>query len=529
MSSGGGFDQRSAGVLLHVTSLPGEFGVGDLGVGAREFVDFLKRSGQSVWQVLPLGPTLHGDSPYSCYSAFAGSATLIDLATLEHQGLLSSEHMVRLRQQSASRGALNEKVGPENGSTTERCDYALAHEIKAAGLKLAFESFRNKSACAEFDEFETFCTTQKWWLDSYALFTALMKHFGTDDWTSWGEGLSKRDPQALGEWKQKLEREFEFEQFVQFLFFQQWLALRQYANEQGVLLFGDMPIFVAHGSADVWANQSIFCLREDGKPDVVAGVPPDYFSKTGQLWGNPLYNWTALEKSQYQWWIQRFRSAFELFDLLRIDHFRGFEAYWEVPASAKTAVAGRWVPGPRVGPFAAARAALGDLPIVAEDLGLITDEVHHLRDELHFPGMRVLQFGFDNEHDYYHRPSSFPVNSVGYTGTHDNSTIMGWYESRKSHAVAGRLLQKCFERLPAELPIHWRLISMVYGSDSYLVIAPLQDILGLDDRSRMNIPGEPTGNWGWRYSPAALTSDVANQLKQITVASRRTNSVSGAR
>ncbi len=498
--------ERASGILLHISSLPGRYGVGDLGPGARVCVDFLQHAGQRVWQMLPLGPTVQCDSPYSCYSAFAGNPILISPEDLVDDGVLTADDLAAIH---------------VNGqATSTSANYPFASSSKGALLKRAFERYTANASCETVDRFEEFCTQQRWWLDDFALFTALMKHFKSDNWPSWPDGLAQRDSGALGHWREKLCSEVEYEQFVQFLFWRQWQQLRQYANGKGIKLFGDMPIFVAHGSADVWANQSIFDLRADGTPRVIAGVPPDYFSKTGQLWGNPLYNWGALAKTNYAWWTQRLRMAFELFDLLRIDHFRGFEAYWEVPYGAKTAVGGRWVPGPGSAPFDAAAKVLGPLPIIAEDLGMITDEVHALRDQLGFPGMRVLQFGFDAENDYFHRPQAYPENSVAYTGTHDNSTVVGWLNERKNRE--NDLLTPYLEEVSkTQIPLHWQLISMVLRSKATLAIIPLQDVLGLDDSARMNVPGLASGNWGWRVSPDQFSSDIAERLQVLTMAADR--------
>lgn len=493
-------------MLLHITSLPGEFGVGDLGPDAYRFIDFLVAAGQRIWQILPLGPTTFGDSPYSSYSAFAGNPLLISPRLLVQDGWLSSEEV-------AAHLPLT--------SSAETADYAAARQCKLQWLQSAFASFTAAGACQQVDEFEEFCTRQRWWLNDFALFSALMRHFQTDDWCSWEPALVQRNPAALEQWRQRLAKQIEYEQFVQFVFRRQWNLLRDYAQARQVQFFGDMPIFVAHGSADVWAHQSLFWLEPNGKPKFVAGVPPDYFSKTGQLWGNPLYNWDALRASDYAWWTQRFRNAFEMYDILRIDHFRGFEAYWEVPATAKTAVSGRWAPGPGAAPFRAAERVLGKLPIVAEDLGLITDAVHALRDELDFPGMRVLQFGFDDEQDTFHRPQSYPQNSAAYTGTHDNSTIVGWYLERqvnKQRDILDRYLQ---DPVHSGMPIHWQLISMVLRSPADLAIIPMQDILGLDNSARMNVPGLAEGNWQWRFQPKDLHPDIIDRLRVISLAGDR--------
>jgi 4-alpha-glucanotransferase len=456
--------------------------------------------------MLPLGPTTQCDSPYSCYSAFAGNPLLISPEDLVSDGILTHDDLATIH------------VNGQAAAT--QANYPFATSSKTALLKRAFDRFRDSSSCSALDDFEAYCTQNRWWLDDFSLFAALMKHLGTDHWPSWPEGLVRRDSRVMGEYRSQLAREVEFEQFVQYLFSRQWQGLKTYANERGVQLFGDMPIFVAHGSADVWANQSIFALQETGEPKLIAGVPPDYFSKTGQLWGNPLYDWEHLAETNYEWWTKRLRVAFEYFDLLRIDHFRGFEAYWEVPYGAKTAVSGRWVKGPGTLPFDAARAELGHLPIIAEDLGLITDEVHALREALAFPGMRVLQFGFDSHDDFFHRPETYPEDSVAYTGTHDNSTIVGWMNERKNRQDDP--LRNYLEPPSAtQMPYHWQLISMVMRSRSQLAIVPMQDVLGLDDSARMNVPGLATGNWGWRLGPDGFSAEAAERLKLLTIASDR--------
>lgn len=497
--------ERAAGVLLHLTSLPGEFSVGDLGEGAYRFVDFLAEAGQKIWQILPLGPTSLGDSPYSCYSAFAGNPLLISPTGLVQRGLLDESQL----------------AGHRHHSSPDRVDYVAAYKSKTELLLAAFERFLARPVCEHVDEFEEFCTQQKWWLDDFALFSALMKHYGSDDWCRWDSGLVHRDPQVISQWRERLAREVEYEQFVQHVFRLQWQALKDYAAAQHVQFFGDMPIFVAHGSSDVWANQKLFWLEEDGSRKFVAGVPPDYFSKTGQLWGNPLYRWDALADTNYHWWTRRFQNAFELYDLLRIDHFRGFEAYWQVSAKAKTAVSGTWVKGPGAAPFNAARRQLGELPIVAEDLGMITEEVHQLRDELDFPGMRVLQFGFDDKDDTFHRPEAYPTHSAAYTGTHDNSTIVGWYLERQDGKTEDILDLYLQDPDKSGMPVHWQLISMVLRSRSELAIVPLQDVLGLDNSARMNIPGQAEGNWQWRYCTQDLTPEIIDRLRILTLAGDR--------
>lgn len=512
--------QRSAGVLLHITCLPSSFGIGDLGAGARRFVEFLSSAGQRVWQVLPLGPTVIENSPYSCYSAFAGNPLLISLEDLVEDGLLSDEQIDALHADYLN-GLDRQSPNGSQPVETQACNFELARPIKMQGLELAFDRFLNGSACESFDIFEEFCTLNKFWLDDFALFAALMQHFGTDDWTTWEPGLVSRDAATMNEWRERLSKSIEFEQFIQFVFFRQWSRLRGLANSRKVQLFGDMPIFVSRGSSDVWANQDCFSLNADGQPTVVAGVPPDYFSKTGQLWGNPLYDWQSLQNTQYRWWTDRFRVAFQLFDVLRIDHFRGFEAYWEVPATAQTAQSGKWTPGPGVAPFAAAQRALGDLPIVAEDLGMITDEVHALRDTLGFPGMRVLQFGFDQASDDYHRPSAYPDNSVAYTGTHDNAPIVSWFNDHQDNELFHQLLSEYGVDANDSDNFYWNAVKMVYESRAYMAIIPFQDLLGLGEESRMNVPGRASGNWGWRCLNNQLNEALAARMRELALATDR--------
>ena len=500
---------RTSGILLHLTSLPGGHGIGDMGEAAYRFVDFLQRSGQSIWQVLPLGPTAFGDSPYSSYSAFAGNSLLISLTALAEEGLLAESDLESL-----------------NCEVTDRVDFETVRKQKSELLKKAFESFQTHSRSAAYD---VFCEQNAWWLTDFARFTAFSKQFGHSDWSNWEAPVAQRDEVALQEWDAKLAHDLDYAKFLQFVFYSQWKQLRAYANERGVKIFGDMPIFVGYDSADVWANQNLFFLDEQGKQTVVAGVPPDYFSETGQRWGNPLYRWDSIADTNYAWWTNRFRHAFEHFDLMRIDHFRGFEAYWEVQADCPTAIDGQWQSGPGASPFQAAQTELGELPIVAEDLGLITDKVHHLRDELNFPGMRVFQFGFDNEADPYHRPEAYPDHSVAYTGTHDNETIVGWFRTRKvTRAENDQHDDPLLDPVVAadSSAPHLDIIRSVFRSPAEIAIVPMQDLLGLDNDSRMNTPGEASGNWGWRCLPEHLCDAVTEELVAITdESSRRADAV----
>ncbi|SRR6056297_1377230 len=494
---------RSAGILLHITSLPSPDGIGDLGQPAHAFVDFLAAAGQRVWQILPLGPPAEGNSPYSAFSAFAGNPLLISLPGLIEEGLLSTTD-----------------VPPSAALATasDRVDYTAVAAYKLPRLRTAFENFQQHASTSLRAELATFCTENAWWLTDYCRFESLMLHFGNPDWTTWDPDLVQRSEVAIANWDRQLEASIEYSRFVQFLFDRQWKRLKKYANERDIQMYGDMPIFVAHESADVWANQRLFTLNQVGEPELVAGVPPDYFSATGQLWGNPLYRWDVLETENYAWWTSRFGAALRHFDLLRVDHFRGFESYWEIPADAETAVAGQWRPGPGEKPFLAARAELGELPIIAEDLGLITDEVHQLRERLGFPGMRVLQFGFATEEDAFHRPSHYPPHSVAYTGTHDNDTLMGWYRQREPIAAGIDPLEAY---LQGNQPIHIQLIQAVLDSPADTAIVPMQDVLGLGNEARMNIPGQAKGNWTWRVAAESLTPDLARQWHERTQRAKR--------
>ncbi len=507
---------RSAGVLCHITSLPRclfdrsidspsryDFGIGDLGPSAYEFADFLVNSGQTIWQVLPLGPPAAGNSPYSCYSAFAGNPLLISPQMLVDECWLSPNDLEAHRSPTPDQS---------------RIDFDAVQPQKMALLRKAYEGFCNNARSDQRTAMDLFVEKNKWWLDDFGRFEALRNHFSEADWSKWPDELVRRTDEAIAEWDERLSAEIQFSEFVQFVFDDQWQRLKRYANHHRVRMYGDMPIFVDRQSADVWANQEIFSLDEHGKPLLVAGVPPDYFSTTGQLWGNPQYRWDVLEQNGYRWWIQRFGYALQQFDLLRVDHFRGFEAYWEIPATARTAVTGKWVKGPNEKVFEAARMKLGELPLIAEDLGMITEEVHELRDRLGFPGMRVFQFGFDTLEDDFHRPSAYPEHSMAYTGTHDNDTLMGWFASRVVKKDGEDLLQSV---LIGTEPIHIQLIGAVLDSPSDTAMAPIQDWLGMGNDARMNLPGEASGNWGWRLRPGELSTELSHQIDERTKRSSR--------
>lgn len=495
---------RSSGILLPIYSLPRGAHIGDLGPGAFEFVDFLNSTDQSIWQLLPLGPPAAGNSPYSSYSAFAGNPLLISCDQLVDDRLLSPEQLADAGYTQANAGAV---------------DYEAAKRIKDSLLATAFHSFKENSYPELEFEFEAFCQRNRDWLNDFVLFEAIAGDAHEWNWTKWEPGLAAREPASVEAAEARLQDAIAYSKFEQFVFDLQWRRLKAYANKNNVRIYGDMPIFVAFESADVWCHQDLFRLDENRRPSVVAGVPPDYFSETGQMWGNPLYAWDRLAETNYDWWVKRLKQAFELFDLLRIDHFRGFESYWEVPADAENAISGQWVPAPGDELFARIRSELGNVPIIAEDLGLITDEVHALRDRLELPGMRVMQFGYDHAHDAYHRPESYPDHSVAYTGTHDNDTVRGWYDARCANGNNNDLLHPFLGNGAGQL--HVEMTRGLFHSAADTVIVPVQDLLGLDSKSRMNTPGEPNGNWAWRCLPDAITEGVANQLRELTNESNR--------
>ena len=499
--------QRRAGILLHPTSLPSPFGIGDFGEEAFRFLRQLAEAGQTIWQMLPLGPAGYGNSPYAMFSAFAGNPLLISPEMLVHNGLLSQEDL--------------------NGAPHFRDDvveYSRVSEFKLALLRKAHQNFAAKASSEVRHKFDQFCADHKPWLDDYALFIALKSHFGEKNWTDWDKSLVRRDPSVLYEWQEKLAGEIEVRKYWQFEFFRQWQALRDEAQRLNIQIVGDLPIYVSHDSADVWAHSEQFCLDKDGHSTVVAGVPPDYFSETGQLWGNPLYRWEEMKRAGYEWWIKRFRAAFRLFDLVRLDHFRGFQAYWQVPASEKTAVKGQWIEGPGAALFNEVKKHLGDLRIVAENLGDITPEVEQLRRELDLPGMAVLQFAFSGaDPDNAFLPHNFERNVFAYTGTHDNDTLMGWWTSsggdstrsdadvRKEKSFALQYVGDGGEEF------QWRLLRSLYSSIAQAAIVPMQDVLGLPSASRMNRPGDGEGNWTWRLPRGAFSPGIQSHLKELAV------------
>ncbi|MEH2337925.1 4-alpha-glucanotransferase [Nostoc sp.] len=488
---------RSSGILLHPTSFPSRFGIGDLGLEAYRFIDFLKESHQQYWQVLPLGPTAYGNSPYMCYSAMAGNPLLISPEKLRDEGLLTEEDFANLP-----------------GFPEEKVDFKEVVPVKIGLLKKAYEHFRANATPILQKEFEGFCDSKAYWLDNYALFMALKDANENANWHTWPSELVKRDPQAMEQVQERLNGEISYYKFVQFEFFRQWSELKSYANMRGIDIIGDIPIYVAHDSADVWAHPNIFCLDEQtGAAAQMAGVPPDYFSATGQLWGNPVYNWEELQKQDFKWWVQRFEAMLDYVDIIRIDHFRGFEAYWSVPQGEETAMNGKWVEAPGDAFFEVIRQKLGKLPVLAEDLGVITPGVEALRDKYEFPGMKILQFAFSADAANPFLPFNYPRNAVVYTGTHDNDTTLGWFDTASDQEKQNLLLY-----LGSISPegIHWDLIRLALSSIANQAIIPLQDILGLGNQARMNFPSIPEGNWEWRYQTAALTQELGDRLKVLT-------------
>ncbi len=487
--------ERASGILLHPTSLPGPFGIGELGEEAYHFIDFLASSKQHLWQVLPLGPTGYADSPYASFSSFAGNHLLISLRQLAKDGLLEER-------------ALQDIPTFSNATV----DYGAVIAFKMPLLWQAFERFIAHATPDQRQDYEQFRLNNQHWLDDYALFMSLKDEYQGAPWTAWDRDIAARKSEAIATWKERLAPRVNFHCYLQYQFATQWANLKRYANERGIRIVGDLPIFVAHDSADVWSHPELFYLDEAGAPTVISGVPPDYFSVTGQRWGNPLYRWDRLAETGYAWWIDRFRAALAWVDLLRLDHFRGFQAYWEIPATEETAINGRWVPGPGAALFNALQAALGQVPVIAEDLGVITPDVVALREQFGFPCMRVLQFGFSSDARNEHLPHNFERRTLVYTGTHDNDTTVSWYKTRnplEQHAVREYLATDGSN-------ISLDLIRLAFSSVAELAIVPLQDLLALGSEARMNMPGRASGNWAWRFQADMLKDWHRDWLARIT-------------
>jgi 4-alpha-glucanotransferase len=486
---------RCSGILLHPTSLPGPLGSGDLGESSYRFIDWLSSAGQSLWQMLPVGPAGMANSPYMSLSAFAGSPMLIDLSELVTLGWLKADDLHSLPSFS-----------------DHRVDYALVSPARMALLAKAAQQFFQSRGTEHHRQFDEYCEAKKVWLEDYALFQALNQHFNGSGWITWDHDLVHREPSVLKMYAEKLREYIDLHKFTQWCYDRQWNAMKKYANDRNVKLVGDIPIFVAHHSSDVWSNQEAFLIDENGMPLFVAGVPPDYFSEDGQRWGNPLYRWDVMSRQKYRWWVDRFRHTFTLFDIIRIDHFRGFEAYWEIPAKEKTARTGRWVKAPGDDLFTTIKNELGTLPIIAEDLGVVTPEVTALRERFNFPGMKILQFAFSSDPEDIFLPHNYVKNCVVFTGTHDNDTTIGWYEKVTERE---REFVRRYSRASGR-EINWDLITLALQSTANIAVIPLQDIIGLGSEGRMNFPGTVDGNWEWRFTREQLDSRSTERLAELT-------------
>ncbi|HKF22631.1 MAG TPA: 4-alpha-glucanotransferase [Candidatus Angelobacter sp.] len=482
--------ERSAGILLHPTSLPSRGGIGDLGPEAYAFADFLTRAGQRLWQVLPLSPPGLNNSPYSATSTFAGNPLLVSLERLAQHGWVDPGH----------------SLPPPTG---DKINFDEVQACKLPLLRRAAQTFleKNDNGRSRFERFKQECA---WWLEDFVLFEVIRRTHGGAVWSSWPRELARREPEGMHRFGVEHQRELEVERAIQFAFFEQWRALHGYCSRYGIRIVGDVAIFVNYDSADVWRNPELFTLDESLQPTLVAGVPPDAFSATGQRWGNPLYRWEASRARGYQWWTQRISWALRTCDILRLDHFRGFESYWEIPAAEPTAVHGRWREGPRDDLFRVLRERVGELPFIAEDLGMITPEVHALRERLQIPGMKVLQFAFGDPGAHIYLPQNYPPNCVVYTGTHDNDTTLGWWQSARPHE---REAVEAY--MGPALDVPWAFIRAAYASVARMAIVPLQDVLGLGSEARMNVPSEPSGNWGWRLRQGALTRELEEKLAAL--------------
>ena len=495
--------KRQSGVLMHISSLPGKYGIGSFGQSAYDFVDFLVRTKQRYWQILPLGTTSYGDSPYQSFSAFAGNTYFIDFDILIEEGLLDEADV----------------KGADFGDDPRKVDYAKIFDARRPIMEKAVARFLKAD---DLSDYESFVEQNAAWLEVFAEYMAIKEHFDNLAWTEWpDEAIRRRDAASLASYREKLADKLTYHRVTQYLFFKQWLRLKAYANEHHIEIVGDMPIYVAADSADVWAQPHFFKTDAVGKPTCVAGCPPDEFSETGQLWGNPIYDWEAMDKDGYAWWIERLRESFKIYDIVRIDHFRGFESYWEVPADSDTSATGKWVKGPDYKLFAAVKEALGDLNIIAEDLGFMTDEVIELRERTGFPGMKILQFAFNPDDESIDSPHLAPNNSVMYTGTHDNNTVLGWYKDEIDDATRQYMAQytnrKEYETVPHAM------LRTIFASVSFMAIATMQDLLELDSAARMNYPSTIGGNWTWRMTAEELNPIVEGELYSLTKTYRRMN------
>ncbi|MDO9576421.1 MAG: 4-alpha-glucanotransferase [Candidatus Cloacimonadales bacterium] len=486
--------ERAGSTLLHITSLPNRQGIGTLGKEAFEFIDFLKESCQKIWQICPLGPTGYGDSPYQTFSAFAGNPLLLDLEDFVARGLLNQADLENLRE-----------------FPQDKVDFGSLFITKNKFLRNAYERFQKDA------EYDDFCKKNVFWLHEYALFMAIKNHFGGNSWSGWPVEIKLRDPLQMEQFSISLLNEIDFYKFLQFIFWQQWQKLHEYAQQNEITIFGDIPIFVAFDSADAWSNRHLFHFDENGSPLIVAGVPPDYFSATGQLWGNPLYNWQKMKENNFLWWKQRFAHSIKMFDLIRVDHFRGFAGYWAVPAEEKTAVKGSWQPALGNELFTAMNSIFGEMPIVAEDLGVITDDVIALRNKFGFPGMKILQFAFDGGDDNPYLPQNYEENCAAYTGTHDNDTTVGWFQKISE----AEKKQVCDYLFCSEIDVCWSMIKAIWKSKAKIAAAPLQDFLELGSEARLNTPGQAAGNWQWRFTKDQIDEKLVQKIKMLNRVSGR--------
>lgn len=494
---------RSCGILVHPTSFPSPFGTGDFGPGADSFLELLEQTNQSIWQVLPLTPIGYGDSPYASYSAFAGNTLLISPERLIEQGWLT-----------------HDEVYAHTVESRWKADYGRSRQLREPLFRLAYNRFKAQKGGvkkAHKRQMDAYTHANQHWLPEYALFITLAQEANFSPWTTWDAGLRKRTKTALDKARSHYDEEIDYQMWLQWVFSTQWSALKKRANDKGIRIVGDIPIFVDHNSADVWVHRKQFALDKDGHPTHVAGVPPDYFSETGQRWGNPHYRWATMAKDGYSWWVQRFAQMFHLFDAIRVDHFRGFDEYWEIPADEPTAIHGRWVKGPRHDLFETIREKLGDLPIIAEDLGLTTPTVEQLRDDFDFPGMKILQFAFDSDESNSFLPHNYPQNCVVYTGTHDNDTSVGWYDQASEEE---RHRMRVYTRSSGD-DVAWELIRLAMYSTADQAIIPLQDYLALPGEHRMNFPGTVGSNWKWRYTPQMLDNLDRDRMRELISLSYR--------
>jgi 4-alpha-glucanotransferase len=492
--------ERSSGLLLHITSLPSYGGIGDMGPAAYAFADFLAASKQRLWQVLPLGPTGYGNSPYAALSAFAGNPLLVSLEHLSDWGWIEGDRIAGMAGRSGD------------------VDFQRVERTKSPLLEEAARNFLERKHAAQWERFEKYCSDNQYWLEDYALYTVLRRRLGTNSWKAWPKEFAHRQPDSLEQLRRESAEEMALIRIIQFAFDEQWSALRKYCLERNVRFIGDVAIFVNYDSVDVWTNRDIFELDEEGSPLRVSGVPPDYFSQTGQRWGNPLYRWDVLEARGFDWWISRIRRAEALYDMIRLDHFRGFEAYWAIPAEEETAINGKWIKAPGRALFTRLREVLGELPFIAEDLGLITPEVEELREAFEMPGMRILQFGFGDRASHNYLPHRYVTNTVAYTGTHDNDTTRGWWETgaNEKEKVAVQAYLN-----PGREGAVWPMIRAASASVADICLFPVQDVLNLGSEARMNTPSKPEANWSWRCAENVLTAELATRLAEIAEVSDR--------